>query len=257
MAAKKSVAKALVKPAALIAPFTLALDIGGTGLKASILNSQGAMVTERLRIPTPENCPPKLMLSKLKELVALIPAGMPAFDRISVGFPGVVRAGKIYTAHNLGTKPWVGFDLAKALEKQFGKPCRVLNDADLQGLAAVGKFGGKGVEMVITLGTGLGSALFENGRLLPHMEFAHHPFRNGETYEEQLGEVTRLKVGKKRWNKRVRLAIETLRELLNFDHLYIGGGNAEKIGFKLPSDVSLVPNTLGMMGGIYLWKDLA
>ncbi len=255
MAAKKIPTKASARKASTTGPFTLALDIGGTGLKASILNNKGAMLTERLRILTPENCPPQLMLSKLKELVALIPAKAPAYDRISVGFPGVVRDGKVYTAHNLGTKPWVNFDLAKAVQKQFGKPCRLINDADLQGLAAVGKFGGKGVEMVITLGTGLGSSLFENGRLLPHMEFAHHPFRHDETYEEQLGDVTREAVGKKRWNKRVRIAITTLRQLINFDHLYIGGGNAEKITLSLPADVSIIPNTLGMIGGIYLWKE--
>ena len=184
-----------------------------------------------------------------------MPPTAPAYDRISVGFPGVVRGGKVYTAHNLGTKPWVNFDLAKAVQKQFGKPCCVINDADLQGLAAVGQFGGKGVEMVMTLGTGVGSSLFENGRLLPHMEFAHHPFRQDETYEEQLGDVAREEVGKKRWNKRVRIAIDTLHELINFDHLYIGGGNAEKIAFQLPSDISIIPNTLGMIGGIYLWKD--
>ncbi len=255
MAAKKIPTKASARKAPTTGPFTLALDIGGTGLKASILNNKGAMLTERLRILTPENCPPQLMLSKLKELVALIPPTAPAYDRISVGFPGVVRDGKVYTAHNLGTKPWVNFDLAKAVQKQFGKPCRLINDADLQGLAAVGKFGGKGVEMVITLGTGLGSSLFENGRLLPHMEFAHHPFRHDETYEEQLGDVAREAVGKKRWNKRVRIAVTTLRQLLNFDHLYIGGGNAEKITVFLPADVSIIPNTLGMIGGIYLWKE--
>ncbi len=255
MAAKKTPTKTPTKKPAMTGPFTLALDIGGTGLKASILNDKGAMLTERLRLLTPEHCPPQLMLSKLKELVALVPATTPAYDRISVGFPGVVRDGKVYTAHNLGTKPWINFDLAKAVQRQFGKPCRLINDADLQGLAAVGKFGGKGVEMVITLGTGVGSSLFEKGRLLPHMEFAHHPFRQNETYEEQLGEVAREAVGKKRWNKRVRVAIDTLRQLINFDHLYIGGGNAEKIAFRLPPDVSIIPNTLGMIGGIYLWKD--
>ncbi|MBS1813097.1 MAG: ROK family protein [Acidobacteria bacterium] len=255
MAAKKSNQSRphpKVKP---IGPFTLALDIGGTGLKAAILDVKGNMVTDRLRILTPEHCPPRLMLSKLKELVAMLPPTAPAYNRISVGFPGVVREGRIYTAHNLGTQPWIKFDLATALQKQFGKPCRVLNDADLQGLAAVGKYGGKGVEMVITLGTGVGSSLFENGRLLPHMEFAHHPLRNGQTYEEQLGDVTLKEVGKKRWSKRVRIAIQTLRDLINFDHLYIGGGNAEKIKFKLPPDVSIIPNTLGMIGGIYLWRD--
>lgn len=255
MPGKKTLKPAPPKRMVLTGPFTLAIDIGGTGLKASILDHKGNMITERVRIPTPENCPPRLMLSKLKELLKLLPPTAPAYDRISVGFPGVVRAGKIYTAHNLGDRPWRNFDLAKALQNQFNRPCRVLNDADLQGLAAVGKFGGKGVEMVITLGTGLGSSLFENGRLLPHMEFAHHPFRKGETYEEQLGNVAFEEVGKKRWNRRVKIAIATLRDLINFDHLYIGGGNAPEIKFVLPHDASLIPNTLGMMGGIYLWKE--
>ncbi len=255
MAAKKAAPAPSTKKVKLTGPYTLAIDIGGTGLKASVLDVKGIMTHERVRIPTPANCPPKLMLTKLKELIALIPATAPKFDRISVGFPGVVREGRIYTAHNLGTKPWVNFDLANALKKQFGKPCRVLNDADLQGLAAINQLGGKGVEMVITLGTGLGSSLFENGRLLPHMEFAHHPFRHDETYEEQLGDVTREDVGKKRWNKRVGLAIEALHNLINFDRLYIGGGNAEKIGFKLPPYVKIIPNTLGMIGGVYLWKE--
>ena len=253
MAAKKAVPS--TKKAVSTGPYTLAIDIGGTGLKASILDVQGKMTHERVRIPTPANCPPRLMLTKLKELIALIPVTVPKFDRISVGFPGVVRAGKIYTAHNLGTKPWVNFDLANALKKQFGKPCRVLNDADLQGLAAINQLGGKGVEMVITLGTGLGSSLFENGRLLPHMEFAHHPFRQDETYEEQIGDVAREEIGKKRWNKRVKLAIEALHNLINFDRLYIGGGNAEKIAFTLPAYAKIIPNTLGMVGGVYLWKE--
>ncbi len=259
MAVKKKAAKAKPKPKTpakiFVGPFTLAIDIGGTGLKASVLDGKGNMTVDRVRILTPAMCPPRLMLMKLKELVALLPPTAPAYDRISVGFPGVVREGKIYSAHNLGTKPWLHYDLAKAVQKQFGKPCRVSNDADLQGLAAVRKFGGKGLEMVITLGTGFGSSLLENGQLLPHMEFAHHPFRHDETYEEQLGDKVREAVGKKRWNKRVRLTIDTLRTLVNFDHLYIGGGNAEKIKFSLPKDVSLIPNTLGMMGGLYLWKE--
>ena len=118
MAAKKTTTASSAKKINSIGPYTLAIDIGGTGLKASILDAQGKMTHERVRIPTPENCPPKLMLTKLQELVALIPTTAPKFDRISVGFPGVTRAGKIYTAHNLGTKPWVNFDLVTALKKQ-------------------------------------------------------------------------------------------------------------------------------------------
>lgn len=237
-------------------PYTLAIDIGGSGLKVSVLDARGKMVTERVRIPTPDNCPPKLMMTKLKELLALLPAEV-QYERVSVGFPGVVRDGRILTAHNLGTKAWRGFDLAGALQKWLGKPVRVANDADMQGLAAVNTLGGKGVEMVITLGTGMGSSLFQDGVLAPHLELAHHPFRKGQTYEEQIGDAALKEVGKRRWNRRVKLAIEMLRNLTNFDRLYIGGGNAEHISFKLPANVSIIPNKLGLIGGVWLWAEKA
>lgn len=227
---------------------TLAIDIGGTGLKATVLNATGEMVTERVRVETPRPCPPKVLLKALGQLLA----PLPHYDRVSVGFPGVVRNGKILTARNLGDEVWRGFDLAAALAKQLDTPVRVLNDADVQGLGAIS---GQGVELVITLGTGFGSSLFDDGRLAPHLELGHHPFRKGETYEEQLGNAARQEVGSKRWNRRVRHAIETLRTLTTFDHLYLGGGNAAKIKFKLPPDVSVVSNECGMKGGIGLWRD--
>ena len=229
-------------------PITLAIDIGGTGLKASLLDVRGRMITERVRVPTPAQCPPELMVETLAKLVA----PLPAFDRVSVGFPGIVRGGKVLTAHNLGQDIWKGFDLDLALTRKLGKPVRVLNDADIQCLGAIT---GKGVEMVITLGTGLGSSLAEDGRLSTHLELAHHAFRGGQTYEEQLGNAALEKVGKRRWNRRVEKAIAMLRILTNFDQLYIGGGNAKAIRFKLPPDVKLVSNELGMSGGIWLWID--
>lgn len=227
---------------------TLAIDIGGTGLKASVLDENGNMLTERVRVPTPKKCPPKRMVDTLARLVAQLPA----YDRVSVGFPGVVRRGRIMTAHNLGGNSWRGFNLDVALAKKLKKPVRVLNDADIQGLGAIT---GKGVEMVITLGTGLGSSLAEDGRLSTHLEMAHHPFRKDETYEEQLGNAALEEVGKKRWNRRVQRAISTLRTLTNFDRLYIGGGNARLIKFKLPPDVKVVSNDLGVRGGIWLWRE--
>lgn len=225
---------------------TLAIDIGGTGLKASVLDSQGTMITERIRVETPPQCSPKLLVETLVKLVA----PLPSYDRVSVGFPGVVRLGKILTAHNLGQEAWKGFDLDLALEQALGKPVRVLNDADIQGLGAIS---GKGVEIVITLGTGFGSSFAEEGRLSLHLELAHHPFRKGQTYEEQLGNAALEEVGKQRWSKRVEKAIDTLRMLTNFDSLYIGGGNAKSLKFDLPPDVKLVSNDLGMRGGIWLW----
>lgn len=229
-------------------PYTLAIDIGGSGLKASVLDSEGNMITDRVRIPTPPQCPPELLVEKLVELVE----PLPHYDRVSVGFPGVIRLGKVLTAHNLGQEAWHGFDLDLALEKALGKPVRVLNDADIQGLGAIS---GKGAEVVITLGTGLGSCFAEDGRLSMHLELAHHPFRKGHTYEEQLGNAALEKAGKKKWNKRVRKAIKTLRALSHFDTLYIGGGNTESLKSNLPEDVKIVSNELGMKGGIWLWVE--
>ena len=227
---------------------TLAIDIGGTGLKASVLDGEGNMITDRVKVPTPQKAAPEKLVETLVELVS----AMPKYHRVSVGFPGVVREGKILTAHNLGQKAWYGFDLDLALETALGKPVRILNDADVQGLGAIS---GKGVEMVITLGTGFGSCIAESGRLSAHLELAHHPFRKGETYEEQLGNAAKDDAGKKRWNKRVEKAIDMLRNLTLFDCLYIGGGNAKHINFDLPDDVKLVSNELGMRGGIWLWEE--
>ena len=226
----------------------LSMDIGGSGLKAAVLNLEGEMVTERVRVRTPRPCPPDLLVDTLAALVA----PLPQYDRVSVGFPGVVRKGKVITAPNLGTESYKGFDLASALESRLGKPVRVLNDADMQGLGAIK---GEGVEMVITLGTGFGSALFADRRLCPHLELAHHPFRKGQTYEEQLGNPALEAIGKKRWNGRVGRAIKTLRALTNFDWLYIGGGNAKEIDLDLDPEVRTVSNESGVKGGAWLWRE--
>ncbi len=226
----------------------LAIDIGGTGLKASILDRGGEMLTERFRVETPHPCPPGVCLEALSKLVA----PLRDYGRVSVGFPGVVRNGKVLTAPNLGTEAWRGFDLAKALSQHLKRPVRVLNDAEVQGFAAIR---GKGLEVVITLGTGFGTALFADGRIGPHLELSHHPFRKGETYDQQLGNAAYEEIGKKRWNKRVARAIETLRILTTFDRLYIGGGNAKRINFELPPDVKVVSNALGIRGGAFLWRE--
>ncbi len=224
----------------------LSIDIGGIGLKAALLNVNGEMLTERLRVETPHPTTPDGLVDALVKLVE----PLRGYDFVSVGFPGVVRGGKIITAPNLGTEELEGFDFAGALEERLGKPVRVINDADMQGYGAVE---GKGVEMVITLGTGFGSALFMDGQLAPHLEIAHLPFRKDKTYDEQLGDKAMRKVGKKKWNKRVKQAIETLRVLTHFDKLYIGGGNAEHIKFETDPDVQIISNDFGVRGGARLW----
>ena len=225
----------------------LAIDIGGTGLKAALLDSEGTLLSERIKIKTPHPTTPEVLVNALTELVAPIVG----FDFVSVGFPGVVRNGKIVTAPNLGTEALKGFDLAGALQERLGKPVRVINDADMQGFGAVE---GTGLEMVITLGTGFGSALFIDGDLAPHLEIAHLPFRKDKTYDEQIGDKARKKVGKKTWNRRVQRAIKTLRTLTNFDKLYIGGGNASRINFELDPDVKIISNDCGVKGGAWLWR---
>lgn len=227
---------------------TLAIDIGGTGLKASVVDEDARMLTDRVRVPTPVGAPPERFVEALAGMVA--PLG--AFDRIAVGFPGVVRSGRVLSAANLGNDKWIGFDLAQALEAALAKPVRIANDADLQGLAVIA---GRGVEMVITLGTGFGTGLYLDGRLAPHLEIAHHPFRHGETYDEQLGNAARKAIGSARWNKRVEKAIGNMRRLTSFDHLFIGGGNAKKIDFALAPDVTVISNEAGMEGGVALWRD--
>ncbi len=224
---------------------TLAVDIGGSGIKVIVLSEDGNPLTERDRLETPQPATPDAVLDVVTKL-----AQGHEFDRVSVGFPGVVRAGVTETAANL-TSDWILFDLGSALIQRLGKPTRVINDADMQGLGAIA---GNGVELVITLGTGFGSALFVNGRLVPNLEMGHHPFRKGETYEQQLGRAALDRIGKKRWNRRIPEAIATLHNLFNFDALYIGGGNTKHINFDLPPKVKIVPNISGLLGGIALWN---
>ncbi len=225
---------------------TLSVDIGGSGIKVMVLNDVGIPLTERDRKDTPEIPFPSAVISIVKELAAT-----KEFDRVSAGFPGVVRNGITETAVNL-TPEWINFDLATALADALGKPTRVINDADMQGLGAIA---GIGVELVVTLGTGFGSALFINGLLVPNLEMGHHAFRKGETYEQQLGRAALDRAGKKRWNDRLQKAIATLQPLFNCDTLYLGGGNTKFIAAELPSPVKIVPNIAGLLGGIALWKD--
>jgi polyphosphate glucokinase len=228
-------------------PRTLAIDVGGTHLKASVIDEKGELLTERARVDTPVGAAPQEIVAVLSRLAA--PLG--AYERVSVGFPGVVRDGHVLTAANLGNDGWRRFDLAGALATALGKPVRVANDADVQGLAVIA---GKGVEMVVTLGTGFGTGLYLDGRLAPHLELAHHPFRNGETYDQQLGNVARKQVGPVRWNRRVKKALTNIRILTSFDHLYVGGGNAKRIDFALDPDITIISNEAGLSGGVKLWR---
>lgn len=242
-------------------PTTLAIDVGGTGLKASVLDAVGTLVSDRVRVKTAYPCPPEQLVDMLTTLVETLPG----FDRVSVGFPGVVRNGILLTAPDFVTRSgpgspvskkllaaWNRFDLATAMSTRLGHPVRVANDADIQGLEVVS---GSGVEFVMTLGTGVGTALLVDGKLSSHLELAHHPFRKGETYDEQLGNAAFERIGHHQWRKRVRDAIGNFQVLINYERLYIGGGNAEALKGHLDPSITIVANVAGILGGIKLWDE--
>lgn len=225
-----------------------------------MLDAGGKLLADRVRVATTYPCPPEQMVEMLAKLVKPLPAA----DRGSAGFPGVVRKGIVLTAPHFVTKSgpgsavveelvkkWKGFDLAGELTEVLGLPVRVANDADLQGWAVVS---GKGLEMVVTLGTGVGSALFLDGKLAPHLELAHHPFRKNETYNDQIGEAALLKVGTRKWRKRVIEAIANFESLVNYDRLYLGGGNGHRMTGHVDPSITIVDNVAGILGGIKLWE---
>ena len=225
----------------------LAIDVGGTGLKAAIIDTKGRFLSERLRVKTPPHCKPAKMVSLLVDLVA----PLKGYDHVSIGFPGYVRDGKVFTAPNLGTKAWAGFHLAQALERKLGKPTRLNNDADVQGLAVIS---GKGLELVCTLGTGFGTAWFRDGELMPHMDLAHLAMRKKDDFDVIVGDKARRKIGNHHWSRRIKKLIAVLQAVFNYDHLYLGGGNSKWVKFKLPRNVSIVSNDAGMEGGAFAWR---
>jgi polyphosphate glucokinase len=235
-----------VDPSRPSGPLTLAIDIGGTRLKAGLLDANGTMIGGPRRTDTPHPATPAAVIDGLMDITH----ELVGFDRISVGFPGVVRKGHVMTAPNLGTDAWRTFPLSATLTERLGKPTRMLNDAQVQGLGVIT---GQGLECVITLGTGMGFALFDDGHVAPHLELSHHPFRKGKDYDQYIGAAALDDIGRKHWNRRLKRALDTITALVGFDALYIGGGNAKHIAFDLPRNVHVVPNEAGITGGVRLW----
>ena len=225
---------------------TLAIDIGGTGVKSIVLDPNGNPVGERQRQPTPRPATPQAILATIKSMLPDAP-----FGRVSIGFPGVVVDGVTRTAPNLHRK-WEGYNLQQAVTDLTGRPARVLNDAGVQGLGVISN---RGVEIVLTLGTGMGFALYVNGNYVPNIELAHHPFRKELTYEEYVGNAARLKVGNRKWSARVLRILSQIQATFNPSIVYIGGGNSSKIRDELPAGVKRTDNIAGLLGGIALWRD--
>lgn len=226
----------------------LSIDIGGSHVKATILNARGELTMEYNKVVTPSPANPENIVKAIKSLVK----SFPAYHKISVGFPGYVKKGVVLTAPNLGTKAWKGFDLQSKLRKELGKPARVVNDADMQGLGVVK---GKGFELVITLGTGFGTAFLMDGVLLPHLEISQHPLAKGLNYDEYIGDEALDDLGEKKWNKRMRKVFKVLKTVFNYDYLYIGGGNSRRLDIKLDRNMKIVTNEDGIKGGSRLWQE--
>lgn len=227
-------------------PSTLCVDIGGTGIKTMVVSRSSKPLSERCRVKTPRPATPRAVLAALR---TIFPEPR-TYDRISVGFPGVVLKGVVRTAPNLDPS-WSGFDLEGKLGAQAHKPTRVINDAGIQGYGAIR---GRGVEVCVTLGTGFGFSLFLDGGYVGNIELGHHPFRRGKTYEDLLGDKALSRLGRKKWNRTLAQAIQLIEQTFNFDMLYLGGGNSKKVSLTLPPNVLRVDNVLGLLGGVKLWE---
>lgn len=223
----------------------LAIDIGGSHIKATVLNPDGILLQPYEQEITPRPATPNAIMTCIKKLIIQFPS----FDKVSVGFPGYIKDGVVYTAPNLSPS-WHKIDFAGMASGALGKPVRVVNDADMQGL---GVTQGKGFEILLTLGTGFGTAFMLDGKLLPHLELAHHPITAKKDYDAYIGQKALKNVGEKKWNKRMKKVLAILKTVFNYDHIYLGGGNAVHLHISLEKNMTIVSNEEGIHGGGRLW----
>lgn len=243
---------------------TLSVDCGGGGIKAGVLDDHGTAHAAPVRVPTPYPLPPALLVDTIAELAA----NLPGAHRVTVGMPGMIRNGVvIHTPHYITRSgprskvdedlrdQWSGFDMAAAVRQRLQVPAMVLNDAEVH---AAGVIVGVGLELVLTFGTGLGSAHFHGGRLAPHLELSRAPVTRQNIYDEYIGETERHRLGNALWSRRVLRVIDGLRPVFMWDRLYIGGGNSRNITptvlERLGDDVVIVPNSAALVGGARAWS---
>lgn len=216
----------------------LTVDVGGTHVKFAVSGH-----TERREFASD----PRLSAKKMVAMVRRMTADW-LYDVVSIGIPSVVLRDRVIAEpHNLGPG-WRGFDFAKA----FGCPVKVVNDAVMQ---ALGSYQG-GRMLFLGLGTGLGSAMIVDGVVAP-MELAHLPYRNGETFENYVGAAGLKRLGKKEWRKHVADVVERLTAALEPEYVILGGGNAKKLGKKLPRHARMGSNDSAFEGGNQLWSESA
>jgi polyphosphate glucokinase len=212
----------------------LAIDVGGSHVKVRVSNRRDVRVFESGPLMTARR-----MVAGVHKLV-----GDWKYDVVSIGYPGMVVHGKIVTEpHNLG-RGWVGFDFRRAL----GRPTRVINDAAMQ---AIGSYEG-GRMLFLGLGTGLGSAMIVDG-IVEAMELAHMNYKKGRTYEDNVGDRGRRRLGSKKWRRAVEDVVRILQKALEADYVMLGGGNARKLK-KMPKGARLGNNDFAFLGGFRMWR---
>ncbi len=241
-----------------LSPFEiLGIDIGGTGMKAApVYVPEGKLLAKSIKISTPHPQIPETMIPVIKDLIHHFQWR----GDIGIGFPGVVKKGKVLTAPNL-SKEWEGVNAEERIQSLSTGTVVVINDADAAAMAEM-KFGagksynrhGGGVVMVITLGTGIGSALFVDGHLVPNLELGHMEM-NGMEAEKHAASVIREKEGLswEEWGLRVNRYLQTMEMLFSPDLFIIGGGvseSCEKFFPFLEIQANMVPAEMGNDAGI-------
>ncbi|ADV68436.1 polyphosphate--glucose phosphotransferase [Deinococcus maricopensis] len=233
----------------------LGIDIGGSGIKGAPVDvTTGQLLAERHRIPTPEGADPDDVARVITEIQRHFGWDGP----VGCTFPGVVRRGTTLTAANV-SKDWVGLDAAKLLADATGTPVQVLNDADAAGLAEARFGAGKdvtGVVILLTFGTGIGSAVIQHGTLLPNTEFGHMEF-NGHEAEAWASDRARERdeLGWKAWAKRAGAFMGYLEMLFSPDLFIVGGGVSKKadkwqdhLDLRTPVQPATLKNAAGIVG---------
>lgn len=210
------------------------LDIGGSGIKGAPVNAEsGELLRERIRVPTPEAATPDEVVTAAIEVVSSSGWDGP----VGCGFPGVVKEGVIRTAANVADE-FIGFDLQTRLQKELGTPVRIVNDADAAGLAEMRWGAGRGVEgtvLMLTIGTGIGTALFIEGKLVPNTELGHIEMHGREAELWAADRIRKVEdLSWKKWAWRVEEYLQKMEALLWPDLIIIGGGVSKKSEKFLP-----------------------
>lgn len=220
----------------------LGIDIGGTGIKSAIVETKtGELITERKRVATPRPATPDAIGQTLKEVVEQHEWSGP----IGIGFPAAIQHGIARTAANVD-KTFIGLPIAECFSKHTGCPVYIANDADVAGLAEM-RFGAgrdnRGVVLIVTIGTGLGTALFSDGHLQPNTELGHVYLSNGVEAERYASEAVRIvkELKWKEWGERLNLYLTTMESLLWPDLIVLGGGVSEKLHKFSPMLTTTVP----------------